>query len=69
MLEMCRFYLSVAPTLFVSELIQNFFMLSTTKDIGSIWRSRYNFQVLYKEQNMTVAVKIAIYAGLVMCKV
>jgi len=66
---MCRFYLSVAPTLFVSELIQNFFMLSTTKDIGSIWRSRYNFQVLYKEQNMTVAVKIAIYAGLVMCKV
>lgn len=69
MLEICRFCLSVAPTLCVSELIQNFFMLSTTKDIGSIWRSRYNFQVLCKEPNMTVVIKIAVYAGLVMCKV
>jgi len=69
MLEICRFYLLVAPTLCVSELIQNFFKLSTTKDIGCIWRSRCNFQIFYKEPNMTVAITIAIYAGLVVCKV
>lgn len=69
MLGICRFFLSVAPILCVSKLVQNFIMLSRIKDIGFIWRSRYNFQVLYKEPKMTVAIRIANYAGLVMCKV